>query len=159
MYTHILVAIDGSAASVPALDAACALARKCGAQLQPLYVVATPMIAFDTAVPDRSAIRDAFVQEGRSVTKEALAIMRRDGVAGEPRMIEPAHPGDDIAHCILRAAADFHADLVVMGTHGRTGVRRLVLGSVAEAFLRISQCPVLMVSERVGGQRAPNPTY
>lgn len=145
MVTQILVPIDGSHAAAMAFDAARKLARQCGAQLQPLYVVAGPAMAFDTPVPDRSAIHDTFVHEGRALAKEADALMKRDGVEGASRMIEPQHPGDDIAHCILRAAADLKADLVVMGTHGRTGLRRAVFGSVAEAFLRIARCPVLMI--------------
>ena len=150
MYSQILVPIDGSATAAQAFDVARELARQCGAQLQPLYVVAAPAMAYDTPVPDRSAIREAFVHEGRNVTKEALALMQRDGVEGAPRVIEPRHAGDDIAHCIQRAAVDLKADLVVMGTHGRTGLRRFVLGSVSEGFLRIAPCPVLIVPVRGG---------
>jgi len=145
MYTQILVAIDGSVTAARAFETARKLARACGAQLQPLYVVAAPAMAFDTPVPDRSAIRDALMHEGRALIKEAEALMKRDGVEGAPRMIEPQHPGDDIAHCILRAADDLKADLVVMGTRGRSGLRRLVLGSVAERVLRISPCPVMLI--------------
>jgi hypothetical protein len=82
------------------------------------------------------------------VADDALARMKHDSVQGVPRVIETNPVGDDfdVAHCILHAAADLKADLVVMGTHGRRGVRRLVLGSVAERFLRIAECPVLMIS-------------
>lgn len=61
-------------------------------------------------------------------------------------MVETDLTGDDIAHRILLAAQEFNADVVVLGTHGRRGVRRLVLGSVAEHFLRIATCPVLLIS-------------
>jgi nucleotide-binding universal stress UspA family protein len=146
MYSQILVPIDGSPTAARAFDAARKLARETGAQLQPLYVVAAPVMAYDAPGTDHGIIRDAFLHEGRAVTRQALATMDRDGVEGVPRIIEPEKPGDDIPHCILRAASDFKADLVVMGTHGRTGARRLMLGSVAERFLRIARCPVLMIS-------------
>jgi nucleotide-binding universal stress UspA family protein len=133
MYRHILAAIDGSETSARAFDAALQLARESGAELQPLYV---------------SIVRDALLEESRHLANDALARMKRDGVQGAPRIIEASSVGGDfdIPHCMLHAAADLKADLVVMGTHGRRGVRRLFLGSVAERFLRIATCPVLMIS-------------
>jgi nucleotide-binding universal stress UspA family protein len=148
MYRHILAAIDGSETSARAFDAALQLARESGAELQPLYVVDVPMMVYDAPGYDPSIVRDAFLEEARHVADDALARMKHDSVQGAPRTIETNPVGDDsdVAHCILHAAADLKADLVVMGTHGRRGVRRLVLGSVAERFLRIAQCPVLMIS-------------
>jgi nucleotide-binding universal stress UspA family protein len=73
--------------------------------------------------------------------------MARAGVKGPTRMVETElMTGEDIAHRIQRAAQEFNADLVVLGTHGRRGVRRLMLGSVAEHILRIATCPVLLIS-------------
>ncbi|WP_028218940.1 universal stress protein [Paraburkholderia oxyphila] len=154
MYSQILVPIDGSPTAARAFDTACKLAQETGAQLQPLYVVAAPLLAYDAPGSDHGIIRDAFLHEGRAVMKKALASMDRDGVQGTPRIVEPEKAGDDIPHCILRAARDFKADLVVMGTHGRSGARRLMLGSVAERFLRIAGCPVLMISAH--GDRQSN---
>lgn len=146
MYQQILVAIDDSETSSHALDAALQLAREAGAQLQPLFVVDVPLMMYDVPAYDPSYVRDALLEEARHVTEDAIVRMRRAGVAGAPRIIETDPIGDDVAHCIQRAAADFKADVVVMGTHGRRGFRRMVLGSVAERFLRIAQCPVLMIS-------------
>jgi len=150
MYQRILAPIDGSATAARAFDAAVQLAREWGAELQPLYVVDVPVMIYDAPGYDPSVVRDAFLEEGKQVLDEALARMQRDNVSGTSRIAETDPVGGeiDIAHCILRAAADFKADLVVMGTHGRRGVRRLVLGSVAERFLRIAACPVLMISAR-----------
>jgi nucleotide-binding universal stress UspA family protein len=149
MYRHILAAIDGSETSARAFDAALQLARESGAELQPLYVVDIPTMVYDAPGYDPSIVRDAFLEEGKHLADHALARMKHDSVQGAPRVIETnLVDGDyDVAHCILHAAADLKADLVVMGTHGRRGVRRLVLGSVAERFLRMAQCPVLMISE------------
>jgi nucleotide-binding universal stress UspA family protein len=148
MYRHILAAIDGSETSARAFDAALQLARESGAELQPLYVVDLPLMVYDAPGYDPSIVRDAFLEESRHLADDALARMKHDSVQGAPRIIETNMVGDDfdVPHCILHAAADLKADLVVMGTHGRRGVRRLVLGSVAERYLRIAQCPVLMIS-------------
>ncbi|MBP0596316.1 universal stress protein [Paraburkholderia sp. LEh10] len=149
MYSHILVPIDDSQTAVRAFDAARKLAGETGAQLQPLYVVAAPLMAYDAPGRDHGILRDAFLHEGRTLTKEALTLMDRDGVQGSPRIIEPEKPGDDIPHCIQRAAHDFKADLVVMRTHGRSGASRFMLGSVAERFLRIARCPALLISAHI----------
>ncbi|MFM0500199.1 universal stress protein [Paraburkholderia caffeinilytica] len=148
MYQQILVAVDGSETSLRALDAALQLAHDAGAQVQPLFVVDVPVMAYDVPAYDPSYVRDALLEEGRHVSDDAVARMRRAGVAGTPRVIEADPVTDDVAHCIRRAAADFKADVVVMGTHGRRGFRRMVLGSVAEHFLRIAECPVLMIPAR-----------
>jgi nucleotide-binding universal stress UspA family protein len=142
MYRHILAAIDGSETSARAFDAALQLARESGAELQPLYVVDAPMTVYQSPGYDPSIVRDALLEESRHLANDALARMKRDGVQGAPRIIEASSVGGDfdIPHCMLHAAADLKADLVVMGTHG------LFLGSVAERFLRIATCPVLMIS-------------
>ncbi|SDI34441.1 universal stress protein [Paraburkholderia phenazinium] len=148
MYRHILAAIDGSETSTRAFEAALQLARESSAELQPLYVVDVPIMAYDSPGYDSSIVRDALLEESRHLADYALERMKQESVQGAPRIVETNPVGDDfdVAHCILHAAADLKADLVVMGTHGRRGVRRLVLGSVAERFLRIAQCPVLMIS-------------
>ncbi|MBB5462379.1 universal stress protein [Paraburkholderia sp. Cpub6] len=147
MYQQILVAVDGSETSSHALDAALQLAHEAGAQLQPLYVVNVPLMTYDVPSSyDPSYVRDALLEEGAHVTDDAAARMRRAGVAGSPRIVEADPVADDVAQCIQRAAAEFKADVVVIGTHGRRGFRRMVLGSVAEPFLRIAQCPVLLIS-------------
>lgn len=146
MYQQILVAVDGSETSLRALDAALQLAHDAGAQLQPLFVVDVPIMAYDVPGYDPTCVRDALLEEAKQVTDDAVTRMRQAGVAGTPRIIEADPVADDVAHCIQRAAADFKADVVVIGTHGRRGFQRMVLGSVAERFLRIAQCPVLMIS-------------
>lgn len=146
MYHQILVALDGSETASHALDTALQLARESGAQLQPLYVVDVPLMTYDVPSYDPSYVRDAMFEEGKHVADDAIARMQRAGVAGAPRIIEADPVGDDVAHCILRAADAFRADVVVLGTHGRRGFRRMVLGSIAERFVRIARCPVLLIS-------------
>lgn len=145
MYQRILAPIDGSETSARAFETALRVARESGAQLVPLYVVDVPLVGADAPGYDPSIVRDALFEEGGHVNADALAKMRREGLSGAPRIVETNPLGDDVAHSILRVANEWAADLVVMGTHGRRGFRRLMLGSVAERFVRIAACPVLLV--------------
>ncbi|WP_206952200.1 universal stress protein [Trinickia acidisoli] len=145
MYKRILAPIDGSETSTRAFESALRIAREFGAQLVPLYVVDVSIAGADAPGYDPTIVRDALLEEGSRVNAEARAKMAREHVAGTPRIVETSPLGDDISHSILRVANEWSADLVVMGTHGRRGFRRLILGSVAERFLRISLCPVLLI--------------
>jgi len=157
MHKRILVPIDGSETSTCALDTALKLAHEHDAELKPLYVVDVPPLMYSEAAFDPTSLREAFVEEGTRVLADAAAKMQREGVKGSTRVLEVNPVGDDIAQQITRAATEFDADLVVMGTHGRRGWRRLVLGSVAERFLRISTRPVLLVPLHTAAQKEPHP--
>ncbi|CAJ9685562.1 universal stress protein [Burkholderia pseudomallei] len=90
---------------------------------------------------------------------DAQARMTRRGVAGAPRLVEVEPPGEDVAERLERAAREIGASLIVMGTHGRRGVRRLMLGSVAERLLRHARCPVLMIPARGAPAADANATH
>ena len=145
MYRHILAPIDGSATSTRALEAALRFASGSGAELLALYVVDVPVIGSEAPGYDPNLVRDALFEQGARVVDEAIEKMKAAGVTGTQRVVETNPLRDDIAHTILRVAEEWPADLIVMGTHGRRGFQRLMLGSVAERFLRISCCPVLLV--------------
>jgi nucleotide-binding universal stress UspA family protein len=148
VYTRILVPLDGSETAWNALETALQLAVDMQAELRPIYVIDVPVLAFDSPGFDPSLLRDAFEEEARRVTTKAEARMKERGVTGAARVEEVSGPGEDVAERILLAAGDWRADLIVMGTHGRRGLRRLVLGSVAERVLRSTTLPVLLVSSR-----------
>jgi nucleotide-binding universal stress UspA family protein len=148
MYARILAPIDGSPTSAHAFDEAIRIAHESGAELQPLYVVDTQPVVSDSAAAFYAEIRAAYLEEGGKLISDAAERMARESVKGSARVAEVDLTGDDIAHRILRCADEFNADLVVMGTHGRRGWRRLVIGSVAERFLRLSHCPVLLIPGR-----------
>jgi len=152
MYKHILVPIDGSETSARAFDVALEFARENGAELQPVHVINPPTVTLAVPGYDQAVVNTALFQEGTQIVNGAVERMRRDGVKGTSRIVEVDLLGDDIEQCILRACVDAKADLVVMGTHGRRGIQRLVLGSVAERFLRIATCPVLLVPGRHNAQ-------
>ncbi|MGI4814279.1 MAG: universal stress protein [Janthinobacterium lividum] len=155
MYQHILVAIDGSETSACALTEALKMAREQGAELTPLYVIDVTPLMYAGPAYDPSIARNAFIQEGTRVIADATEQMKREDVKGSPIMREVDPAGDDIPNQVMRAAEEFNADLIVMGTHGRRGWRRLVLGSVAEQVLRISSRPVLLVPLGAATQKAP----
>jgi nucleotide-binding universal stress UspA family protein len=136
--TNILVPIDFSPCAERALDYACALAAKLGAKV---HIVN----AIGSALPELSV----------ALTDHMLASLRANNVAVLDKLLEPRRAiatfgelrvvDDDPRDAILKAAEDTHADLIVIGTHGRRGLSRMVLGSVAEDVMRRAQCPVLAV--------------
>ena len=144
MYTRILVAVDGSNTSRRAFEAALALAKSNHAVLQPFYVVENTPLYFEAPGYDPSVLRNRLVEEGKELGAEFAKTMLDQGVKGELAIGE-ASSLDDVSTVVLKAAADFKADLLVMGTHGRRGFQRLILGSVAERCVRQASLPVLLV--------------
>ena len=144
---RILCPTDFSAISVHAFEHAAALAAWHQAALtvlhvQPDTVAPVSELAYMAdAMLLGSPLREAVEAELSSVVAPARRVgLRADGELREGR---PAIE-------IVRAAQERHADLIVMGTHGRSGFQRWVLGSVAETVLRRAQCPVLTVPARAG---------
>jgi nucleotide-binding universal stress UspA family protein len=128
----ILHPTDFSERSEHAFHLACSLARDHGARVVLLHVVSIPVVAYEGVVlppPIEEATEDA---------KRRLSQMKPAGIPVEHRVAE-----GDAAEMILRVAEEVHADLIVMGTHGRTGLSRLLMGSVAEQVVRRAPCPVL----------------
>lgn len=148
MYKRILVAIDGSETSEHAFDCALQIARSNGAQLQALLVVDNPILAYDAYGYDPTILRNACIAEGERLMANALARMKQENVDGLTRIVDVAPIGEDISERIRISANEFNADLLVLGTHGRRGFKRLCLGSVAERVVRGSRIPVLLVPAR-----------
>ena len=132
----ILHPTDFSEHSKYAFWLACALARDYGARLVMVHVVAAPAIVYGEGVVPPNA------EELRAAAREQLDGLRvpQGNVRAERRLQE----GDAVT-AILGVAQELHADLIVMGTHGRTGLGRLLMGSVAEQVVRKASCPVLTV--------------
>ena len=144
---RMLCASDFSPASRPALRLAQELARALKARLILFH-------AYETSVPMANGggyLPPSVMQEMLTATRDAAAqSLKRlarssqgKGVRMSTRLAEgPA------AAAIVRAAKKQRVNLVVMGTHGRTGVRRLLMGSVADRVIRTASCPVLVVGAR-----------
>lgn len=146
MYRKILVPVDGSTASLKGLDEAIKLAKSSGAALKLVHVVNefimdagyVPSIHYEQLI---LSLRDL----GKKVLQAAERVAREQNVAVECELVETI--GGPAADSIVEAARNWPADLILMGTHGRRGLRRLAMGSDAELVLRKSPVPVLMVRD------------
>ena len=147
MYKTILVAVDGSSTSLRGLDEAIRLAKATGARLLLVHVLNALMLESEIA---STAYYQALAQElrdsGAKILEHAATVVREAGVPFEQKMIDKigARASDEI----VALARQWPADLIVLGTHGRRGLIRLVMGSDAELVMRHSPVPVLMVRDR-----------
>lgn len=144
MYQRILVPIDGSAAAQCAVQEAVKLASN-GVKLRLVYVVdeshSLDLIGYRTI--DYSALIEAVRQTGGRVLATAAEEALKLGITVETGLLEA--PGERISSVIGGEADNWKADLIAIGTHSRSGLNRLLLGSVAEEVLRSASVPVLMV--------------
>lgn len=145
MYKKILVAVDGSATSKLAVQEAVKMASLTSGTVHAVYVIDTSPIFNYAGYFDPTVLTDALRSDGRNALESVEAVCRQSGVACANELVETEPLNDDVAQTLQRCAARLGAELVVLGTHGRRGMKRLVLGSVAEHFVRISPCPVLLV--------------
>jgi nucleotide-binding universal stress UspA family protein len=145
MYANIVVAVDGSEASKRALSEAIQLAKLARGKLTAVYVIDQSGAFTYAGACDPHLLTDAARQVGMTLLHGALNQMHELNVAGDTEIVETQGIAEDIASALLRCAERRGADLVVLGTHGRRGLRRMVIGSVAERFVRYATCPVLLV--------------
>ena len=145
MYDRILVPTDGSEQSIAAIDEGIELAELTGATIHALYVVEPiPLGRFPAGAEAASAEWGDVVDEQKGEGKRAVeTIAERADDAGVD-VVEAIEHGKPSAE-ILEYVDDHDVDAIVMGTHGRTGAGRLMLGSVAEKVVRQSAVPVLTV--------------
>ncbi len=147
MYERILVPMDRSEHAMAAARHAFGLAETYGATVHALYVVDTETSWLTVSKADvRSALREA----GEDAGGEALAAVEQLAAGYDVPLVtemREGSPGDEI----LAYADEADVDLVVMGTHGREGVRRSLVGSVAERVVRESPVPVMTVRTRSDG--------
>jgi nucleotide-binding universal stress UspA family protein len=143
MYKRILVPYDGSEPSRAGLREAIDLAADSGATLVVLHVVSElPLLMGGEAYVNYRELVEILNKTGQQLAQEAVGIAEKDGVKCESNVVD----GGATAVCdvILDQIAAKRCDLVVMGTHGRRGLKRLTLGSDAELVVRRSSVPVLL---------------
>lgn len=150
MYGRILVPVDGSATSLRGLQEAIGLARSEGSQLC-LYHIVNELVldASHSSGWYSDTLVESLRKNGEEILAATAAVAKKQGL--EPECILEESIGGMAGALIAEQARKCKADLIVMGTHGRRGVRRLTLGSDAEEVLRLSPVPVLLV-------RAPRPS-
>jgi nucleotide-binding universal stress UspA family protein len=143
-YKRILVPVDGSPTSAKGLKGAIKLARESRAKLRLIHVV-EEYAAF--SAPELGAnvgpLLDALKAAGRKALARVERSARAAGVRPETALVEDF--GGRVADAIVRQAKRWRADLIVMGTHGRRGVKRVLLGSDADLVVRYSPVPVLLI--------------
>ena len=141
-FKQILVPTDFSVGSRLAVDYAMELAGRLGASVHLLHVVEDPPVAglFTEAHADLESLKRKRRSDARHLMNALLGALKRHDITNEIA-------GGPVAATIAGVAADRGADFIVMGTHGRTGLSHVLVGSVAEQVLRIAGCPVLTVRE------------
>jgi len=142
MFDRVLLPTDGSEAVGPAEATAINLAETHEAGLHVLYIVDQPTTISGTGegVPGLDNLLDALEQKGREATADVATRAEDRGIEAT-NAVRQGNPHDDI----LTYAEANAIDVIVMGTHGRTGVKRALLGSVTEDVVRHSEIPVLTV--------------
>lgn len=142
MFDRILLPTDGSDAVRPAVETALDLAATYDATLAVLFIVDQPVSVSGTGegFSGLDNLLDALEAEGTHAT-DAIAARARDSGIETETAVRRGNPHDGI----LTYANEHDVDLIVMGTHGRTGIKRALLGSVTEDVVRHSEIPVLTV--------------
>jgi nucleotide-binding universal stress UspA family protein len=141
-FKTILHPTDFSPSASQALRIACSLAREHGGKLILLHVVQRPVSSV-AGMPVPPPPPPAIDWSRLQAELNAVAAGIKD-VAVEPRLLE-----GEPASTIVDLARESRADMIIIGSHGRTGVNRLLLGSVAEHVVRKASCPVLTVKSRI----------
>jgi len=144
MYKRILVPTDGSDTAICGLREAIKLAKDQTAQIRIIHIVdelvmgSSPAyaIVMDNVIADLRAA-------GKSILASAQSMVKDGGITVDTQLVEAF--GGRAGEHILKAAQAWPADIIVCGTHGRRGLRRLVLGSDAEYLVRRAPVPILLV--------------
>ena len=145
MYTHILVPVDGSPTSDRGLEEAVKLARLTGARLRLMHVV--DQLVYSAGMEGFGAMTADLIpllrEGGEKVLKTAKARVEASGVPVETALFDSF--AGRVCDLVVAEATNWHADLIVLGTHGRRGVGRVFMGSDAEQIVRLAPTPVLLV--------------
>ena len=161
MYQKILVPVDGSETSMAGLTEAIKLARSGAGRIRLVHVVNEFVLdyAYGAGLYGTNLI-ESLREGGQKILRETEAHVGEQGVPVDSVLLEAI--GGPAADLIVAQAREWHAELIVMGTHGRRGLRRLALGSDAENVVREAPVPVMLVrhvpkvsKSSAAGQSAP----
>lgn len=144
MFTHILSPVDGSPVSTIGMMQAIRFAKDQHAKLRFIHVLDTYFPIYDLAGGvDIVSMIEELKKIGRKILKDAEAAALKEGVTADSVLVDAV--GGRVADFIVEHARQWPADLIVMGTHGRRGLRHFILGSDAEDVSRMSPVPVLLI--------------
>lgn len=136
----ILIPTDGSDYSVRAAEYGLSLAKLLGAEVMVVYVIDTVVLDQAVKVTQREDVERELKQDGQRYVHYILGLAKKAGVKAAS-FLARGRPVEQIVHI----AKNFGIDLIVMGTYGRRGAERILIGSVAERVIEYSSCPVLVV--------------
>ena len=143
MFKHILVPVDGSSTSLAAIDKAIGLGKAFGSAVTAIYVI--DPYPFTGVGADFAYGQDQYLAAAKSEASAAMDAakqrLQQGGVAADTRVVE----SHTVWRGVLEAADAVGADLIVMGSHGRRGLEKLVLGSVAQSVLSHTRITTLVV--------------
>jgi nucleotide-binding universal stress UspA family protein len=144
MYQRILVPVDGSETATKAMVTALQMARDSGGQMHLVHVVEgmTPLAA-DPYGAYSGEVIEIMRQSGAKILEDALVLAKAAGVPADTELFD--NFGERLADVVADSATRFKADLIVVGTHGRRGLGRMMLGSGAEQIIRLAPVPVLVI--------------
>jgi nucleotide-binding universal stress UspA family protein len=155
MYQRILVPVDGSDTSMQALKSAVKMAKESGGRLRLLHAVdeMAYVTGYEAVGGYSGDLINVMRESGAKVLKEALAVATSSGVPADSELFDRF--GDRLAEVVADAAVRWSADLIVVGTHGRRGIGRVLLGSGAEQIIRTAPVPVLVIRSPEGASDEP----
>jgi nucleotide-binding universal stress UspA family protein len=155
MYKRVIVPVDGSPTATKALVAALQLARDSGGRVRLIHVVEELAFVdgYDMYGGQTGELLQVMREAGDKVLDAALEIARSAGVEADKQLFDRF--GERLGEVVASAARDWNADLIVLGTHGRRGIGRVLLGSGAEQIIRLAPTPVLVI--RSGEETTPRP--
>ena len=140
LYRNIVIATDGSENSQRAISCGVEIAKLSGATVHALYVVDTPSIISETWTAGKEMVHELIIREGKKVLSKVKKIIEDSGVEVKEVLLE-GYPSEEI----INFAENNNMDLIVMGTLGKTGLERFLVGSVAENVVRNSKVPVMVI--------------
>lgn len=144
MYKRILVPVDGSAASILGLQEAVRFAMDQRAHLRIIHVVDEAVLAQYPDLEDTTGqLLETFINDGKKTLDDAMALAKRLGIKAECVLYKKLLGA--LADVILKEAKKWRADIIVMGTHGQSGIKHFFLGSDAETIARSTLLPVLLI--------------
>jgi len=135
----ILVPTDGSDYSMRAAEHAVSIAKMLDAQIIVVYVV-DEVVVNQIKATERENVEQELKQDGKRYVKYVLGLAENAGVKADS-ILAKGIPFEQIVHL----AKELNIDLIVMGTYGRRGAERILIGSVAERVIEYSSCPVLVI--------------